>query len=184
MFVFTTQRLLYEALLRSDEAAFTYLYQLMYGRLAGYVWQNSGTTEQARELVHETIIAFLFRLRNKQYQWRDEAELTTYITAIAHNIWRYQQRKKQLQMSNLPASSLADTLPDEEDPSFENRRVAMEKGLTQLGEKCRQAIQLYYWQRLSMQEIARRLGWANEAVARKEKSRCLSSLRAKLAMLL
>lgn len=180
MFPVGAQRSLYEALLRYDEAAFEHLYKLMYKRLSTYVWRANGTSQQARELTQEAIIAFLFQLKNGQYQWREEAELTTYVMAIARNIWRYQQRKDK-QLLPIPDN---DELPDisspEDELTFEGRRVAVEHALAQLGEKCRQAIQLYYWQRLSMNEIARLLNWASESVARKEKSRCLRLLRSKL----
>ena len=179
MSAFPTQQLLYQALLRQEEAAFEHLYRLMYGRLARYVYEWGGTAEQARELVHETVIALLYKLKQGQYQWRDEAELTTYVTAIGRNIWRYQQRQTR-QTQSLDTVTLPDDPPDEDEFSFENRRVAVVQGLAQLGEKCRQAIQLYYWEHLPMHQIAQRLGWANEAVARKEKSRCLKTLRSKL----
>jgi len=180
MLSFSSQRVLYEALLRRDNTAFAYLYRLLYKRLATYVRMGGGTTDQTQELVHETIIAFLYRLRNEQYQWQDRTELTTYLLAIAHNIWRQKQRQQQQIQTLLPDDNLPDAGSDTDEFSFETRRLAVEKALAQLGEKCRQAIELYYWQGLSMTEIAQTLGWANEGVARKQKSLCLKELRRRL----
>ncbi|MBO0933822.1 RNA polymerase sigma factor [Fibrella aquatilis] len=187
---FSSQRTLYEALLRYDEAAFEHLYRLLYNPLTGYVREWTGyasgpeLTHDIRDLVQETVIAFLFALKTGQYQWHNDAQLTTYAIGIGRNLWREQQRKRQrlLTLFNTPPDTLPDTddPPDADEVSFASRREAVEQGLAQLGEKCRRAIELYYWQKRPMQEIALLLGWANEAVARKEKSLCLKKLRAKL----
>jgi RNA polymerase sigma factor (sigma-70 family) len=176
---FGTQRLLYEALLCDDDAAFVHLYRFVYAPIASYVWEQGGTHKQARDLVHESIVGFLFKLKTGGYEWRDEAQLTTYVISIGRNLWHEQQRRK---LRTEPAD---EDVPDEADNEdreldFELRCQVVEQALAELGEKCRRAIELYYWQKRPMTQIAALLGWASEAVARKQKSLCLKALRAKL----
>ena len=46
-----------------------------------------------------------------------------------------------------------------------------------LGEKCRQILSHYYYDKRSMREIAQLMGLANEQVAKNKKSLCLKKLK-------
>lgn len=51
-----------------------------------------------------------------------------------------------------------------------------------LGEKCREILYYYYYQKLSIKGIAEKLGYANENTVKANKSRCLKTLREKISM--
>jgi RNA polymerase sigma factor (sigma-70 family) len=179
--MFANQQLLYQSLKNGEDAAFEYLYQLLYQRIAGYIYLSGGTRDNTKHVVHESIITFLFNLHYEKYQWREEAELMTYVVSIARHKWSEMNRK-----SARPVSLDVTTLPPDVEPvsgsdvdelDFEKRRLLVEQNLKHLGEKCQRCIDLFYFQKKSMQEIAVRLGWANEDVAKKEKYRCLKKLR-------
>lgn len=178
---FIEQRVLYQSLLAGQESAFDYLYKLLYRQMAGYVFASGGNRHDTKAVVHETIITFVFNLKYGKYEWREEAELMTYVTSIGRHKWN-EMRRQAGRQSRFDADALP-VVPDDpqqttdDEQAFERRRLAVEKGLTQLGEKCRRAIDLYYFQHKSMHEIASLLGWANEDVAKKEKYRCLKKLR-------
>ena len=181
---FSDQRVLYELLLAGQDSAFEHLYKLLYHRVAGYVFASGGNRSDTKTIVHESIITLVFNLHYGKYQWREEAELMTYVTGIARNKWQAMRRQSARLLPLDPADLLLtttetddaqQTAADEQD--FETRRIAVEKGLALMGEKCRRAIELFYWQQKSMRDIAGLLGWANDDVAKKEKYRCLQKLR-------
>lgn len=178
---FAEQRVLYQSLLAGHDSAFEHLYKILYHQIAGYVFASGGNRHDTKAVVHEAIITLVFNLKYGKYEWREEAELMTYVTSIARHKWsemRRQSTRHVLLDINIPPADADDPqqiTADEQD--FEQRRLSVEKGMALLGEKCRRAITLYYYQKKSMQEIASLLGWANENVAKKEKYRCLQKLR-------
>ncbi|WP_020607207.1 RNA polymerase sigma factor [Spirosoma spitsbergense] len=177
----TDQQGLYQSLLAGHDSAFEYLYKALHHRVGGFVYTSGGNREDIKIVVHEAIIALVFNLRYGHYEWREETQLLTYVTGIARNKWSEMRRSK-----NRYVALDADTpIPISDDPQqtdmeeqdFEQRRLNVSQGLAQLGDKCRQSINLYYIQKKTMSEIASLLGWANENVAKKEKYRCLKKLR-------
>ncbi|GAB3983297.1 hypothetical protein GCM10028806_56350 [Spirosoma terrae] len=178
---FTNQQQLYESLRDGQEAAFEYLYRLLYQRISSYIFASGGNRADTKNVVHESIITFLFNLHHEKYQWREEAELTTYVIKIARHKWSEMVRAKKQPISLDLATLSSDAEPasssDGDELDFEDRRILVEKNMMLLGDKCRQCIDLFYFQKKTMQEIAARLGWANEDVAKKEKYRCLKKLR-------
>lgn len=179
--MFANQQLLYQSLRNGDDAAFEYLYQLLYQRISGYIFASGGTRDDTKHVVHESIITFLFNLHYEKYQWSEEAELTTYIVSIARHKWSEMSRKAaravSLDLTSLPPDDEPMSEADTDELDFEQRRLLVEQNMKLLGDKCRTCIDLFYFQKKSMQEIAAHLGWANEDVAKKEKYRCLRKLR-------
>ncbi len=178
---FTNQQLLYRSLLAGEDAAFEYLYRLLYQRISGHIFATGGSSADTKVVVHESIITLLFNLRHEKYQWRAEVELITYMVSIARHKWsemiRSQSRSLSLDQITLPPDSEVAALPEVDELDFENRRQLVEQNITLLGEKCRRCIDLFYFQQQSMQKIAVQLGWASDDVAKKEKYRCLKKLR-------
>ncbi len=178
---FTNQQLLYRSLLAGEDAAFEYLYRLLCQRISGYIFASGGTRNDTKHVVHESIITFLFNLHYEKYQWREEAELATYVVSIARHKWsemgRQATRIVSLDLTTLPPDAEPMSENDTDEPDFEQRRLLVEQNMKLLGDKCRTCIDLFYFQKKSMQEIAVQLGWANEDVAKKEKYRCLRKLR-------
>lgn len=178
---YTDQRVLYQSLLAGQNEAFIYLYKTLYHRAAGFIYAAGGNKHDIENAVHEAITTLVFNLNYGKYEWREEAQLMTYITGIARNKWNETRRRAVLTVSLdkegliLPPDDAQQAAADEQ--AFEQRRLAAEKGLGLLGDRCQRAIRLFYLEKKSMLDIAALLGWANENVAKKEKYRCLQKLR-------
>ena len=179
--LFADQRALYQSLLAGQDAAFEHLYRLLYHRVSGYIFASGGSRADTKTVVHESIITLLFNLHYEKYKWREETELTTYVVSIARHKWSEMTRKPPrsvpLNPDDLPLLTDTTQQAETDELNFERRRLAVEQNMVLLGEKCRDSIDLFYFQKKTMQEIATLLGWANEDVAKKEKYRCLKKLR-------
>ena len=184
---YADQRIFYQSLLAGHDLAFEYLYKKLYHQITGYVLASGGDRYDVKAVVHEAIISLVFNLKNEKYEWREETELMTYVTSIARNKWSEIRRQKTRHVP-LDVNTMADVSIDDpqqiaaSEQDLEQRQLSVEKGLALLGEKCRQAIELYYSQKKTMQEIAALLGWANDDVAKKEKYRCLQRLRKRMKL--
>ncbi len=183
---YADQRVLYQSLVDGHDSAFIYLYKKLYHQIAGYIVVSGGSRYDVKAVVHEAIISLMFNLKKGTYEWREEAELMTYVSGIARNKWSEIRREKTRYVP-LDVDTMPVVLDDPQqvavnEQDLEQRQLSVEKGLALLGEKCRQAIELFYFQKKTMQEIAALLGWANDDVAKKEKYRCLQRLRKRMGL--
>jgi RNA polymerase sigma factor (sigma-70 family) len=96
--------------------------------------------------------------------------MSTYIYSICQNLWRKElDRKKRLSNEEKDA---AETI-DMEKPE---REKIIAQCLEQLGDTCRKVLMYYYFEEMSMQEIADRLGFANTDTAKTKKYKCKQKL--------
>jgi RNA polymerase sigma factor (sigma-70 family) len=96
--------------------------------------------------------------------------MSTFIYSICQNLWRKElDRKKRL------SNEEKDT-PTSIDMDSPEREKIMAKCLDQLGETCRKVLMYYYFDEMSMQEIAEKLGFANTDTAKTKKYKCKQKL--------
>lgn len=83
-------------------------------------------------------------------------------------------------------SALASEVVEEEaswmpvDDELSDRQQSLLQALKALGKSCRELIDLFYYQRLSIREIVAKTGLKNENTVKAQKSRCVKSLRANM----
>ena len=96
-----------------------------------------------------------------------------YLLTICLNQQRARLRHWQtVQAATYPITqALYDTSPAT--PQDEHYRMQVARStFTQLSERCQQVLHYYYVDKLSMAEIASRMGWASAQVAKTSKARC------------
>ena len=140
-----------------------------------WVRQNNGNKEDAEDLVQDAIVALLSYTKRNHFEWQTKPEGLLF--AIARKMWFYELRKRN-QKVNVPLDDL-DTLEnfDEEWYEKEQELRRAEKSLVQLGQKCRQILEMFYINKISMNAIAEKLGFRNEHVAKAMKYKCLEQAR-------
>lgn len=156
---YTTQELL-KGILEKDPGVFRYLYTTFGGMIAGYVRKNSGTEEDAQEMIQAVMIELWVSVRDGRYA--ETGKLSHYIYQITSNTWRDELRKRKKQQ----LESFSDQHHQIEDDSPSNILGAVVKdqqldaiyqAMSQLGTVCQEIIQLYHLQKVRLQEIAERM---------------------------
>ena len=107
------------------------------------------------------------------------SSLRTYLFSIGKNKWKEQQRE------NAKTSQIFDEFfYDHIDPSeFENRKEYealldhLSVFLENLGNPCKCLLELFYYNKLSMKEISKKMGYKNVATAKNQKYKCLKRLQ-------
>lgn len=159
---------LFERIKASDEKALEYLYKKYYRMMTKLVITNSGTEEEARDVFQDALIVFWQKAKSGNLVMT--AKISTYIYSVCQNLWRKElDRKKRLsnEEKDSPVSLDMDT-PEKE--------KIIAKCLDQLGETCRKVLMYYYFDEMSMQEIADKLGFANTDTAKTKKYKCKQKL--------
>lgn len=86
--------------------------------------------------------------------------------------------KRQGKEREVAQEATASTVEWEEvDDQLNDRQQQLLAALERLGKSCRELINLFYYQKLSIREIVAQTGLKNENTVKAQKSRCVKSLR-------
>lgn len=151
-----------------SEKSMEQLYTLYRGQFIGYIQKRYQLEEEmASDIYHDSFLLMMDNIRTGKYQKQD-ASLLTYLLGIGKNLVL-----KKLQKNNerpLVAGWISELLPDTDWKS------ALEEAGRLIGEGetvCNQILQLFYWEKLSMSDIAERLGYQSAEVAKSKKNSCM-----------
>lgn len=129
---------------------------------------NSGTEEEARDIYQEALVVFWQKATSGKLVMT--SKISTYIYSICQNLWRKElDRKKRL-------SHEEHDVPVSLDTETEERNKIIAHCIDQLGETCKKVLMYYYFEEMSMQEIAEKLGFANTDTAKTKKYKCKKKL--------
>lgn len=159
---------IFERICKGDEKALELLYKKYYRMMTKLVISNSGTEDEARDVYQDALIVFWQKANSGNLVMT--AKISTYIYSICQNLWRKElDRKKRLshEEKDTPVSLDIETA---------ERDKILLKCIDQLGETCKKVLMYYYFEEMSMQEIADKLGFANTDTAKTKKYKCKMKL--------
>lgn len=159
---------LFERIQKGDEKALEFIYKKYYRMMTKLVITNSGTEEEALDVYQDALVVFWQKARSGNLVLT--SKMSTYIYSICQNLWRKElDRKKRLSNEEKDASESMDLDGPE-------REKIIAECMAQLGDTCRKVLMYYYFDEMSMQEIADKLGFANTDTAKTKKYKCKQKL--------
>jgi RNA polymerase sigma factor (sigma-70 family) len=173
----SNEKALLEGLARSDKKAIEIIYRENYNMVQSLIINNSGSTDDAKDIFQETMIVLYEKVRSGTFELN--CLIKTYVYSVSRRLWL--KRLQQMSRYAPAIENLQDTVPVEEDVE-ENERInsefqAMEKAINSLGEPCKSLLEAYYLEKKSMQEIALFFGYTNAENAKNQKYKCLVRLK-------
>ncbi len=167
-----------EGFRNNDREIMERVYTEVFPLVRAHVLGNSGDLEQAKDIFQESFVACWKNIKEDKFM---EGSLNGYLFSIARNKWtdhlRSPRFKRTVSMGTVshgfPGEGPSQEQEGPQDPGREDR---LQKALTRLGQGCRELLDMFYYQRRSMEEIAKELGIA-PASARNQKYRCMEKLR-------
>ena len=164
-------------LMRSgDEEALAIIYRQNTRAVSAFVRRNNGSEDDAEDVLQEAVIILWQRVRSGRFE--RTAKLSTFLYAVAKNVWsRKRARKLREPSAEFDSDSFSSDERSQLDDMIESERSheiasAMEK----LGDPCRKLLLLYYWEERSQDEIAELMGFANAATVKSKKYTCKKML--------
>ena len=168
---------------RQDSAALMHCYKHFGPSIIHWIENNGGNIEQAKDIFQDGMIALYVNIKKGSFEKRN-AKLSTYLMQICKYKW-YDYLKSN---SNKKEISLADPmiLENIQDIKSDVLEIGQQKlvhrALTKLKNQCQKILRFFYWERLSMGEIAKKLSM-QEASVKNGKYRCMQALKREFANL-
>ncbi len=159
-----------------DEEALVVLYESNRKPIRNLISKNSGTHDDAEDLLQESLIVLWERVRSGRFE--QNAKLSTFLYATARNLWFGRLRHKARETSReLDPEEHRDNSPSALESLVATEETAMVRdALGKIGGQCRKLLLLFYWEEFSMEQIARQLGFANAETAKAKKYQCKKAL--------
>ncbi len=153
---------------KGDEKALEFLYRKHYRMMVKLVVKNSGTEDDAKDVFQDALIIFWEKIQGGNLELT--SKISTYLYSVCLNVWRKElDRKNKLVYEEAEVSNA-------QDPDRQERVEIVNRCLQTLGETCKKILMYYYFDRMSMTDIADKMGFANADTAKTKKYKCKQEL--------
>lgn len=160
---------------KNNNRAFRYLYKKYYPIALAFVRGNRGDEEETQDVFQESLIAFYESIKNNKF--RGDSAIKTYLYSIIRNTWFSRLKKNKLFVNIDDAESEISKLEYESAIDYDQvRSFLIKKLFERLGKACQDILQYYYFHKLSMKEIMKKMNFSSEQSAKTQKYKCMQKL--------
>jgi RNA polymerase sigma factor (sigma-70 family) len=174
---YSKEKELLKGLITNDKNAIETIYKENYSMVQALVVNNSGSTDDARDIFQEAMIVLYEKAKTGSFELN--CQLKTYMYSVSRRIWLKRLQQSQKYTSGIV--NMAEVVPVEEEVENHEQKNAefqlMEKAMMSLGEPCKSLLEAYYLQKKSMTDIAGSFGYTNAENAKNQKYKCLMRLK-------
>lgn len=163
-----------KGILRHDNLILQYIYKQYYYSINYFIRKNQGSEDDASDIFQEAIIIIYRKIKENDLIF-EKSSFKGYLFSVCRFLWL-----KQLEKKRIEKEKLNDSLPYHEDLYDDNFNELVEKneryGLYQkhfstLSTDCQKLLQLFF-EKVSLKEIAKVMGYKSEKYAKKRKFKC------------
>jgi len=154
---------------RGDESALDYIYRKYYKMMVRLVTSNQGTEEEAKDIFQEALLVLWQKANRGKLVLT--SKISTYIYSICLNLWRKElDKKSRTYQDNDQSKSYTNNYE-----SDELSRVVKEN-IQKLGDSCKKILMYYYFDGMSMEDITKKMNFANSETTKTKKYKCKRKL--------
>ncbi len=175
---FDDNRTLYDALFQRNDAAYDFLYDRVAGSFSHWVYTRNGSAMDAEDAFQKGLMNFLLNLERGQYQFQVTARVTTVLFDYCKKLWLNELQSARMKTA-APLPDFVDVADDTDilaDLERTERVTTIRQALNQLRDDCRQVLQWFYLDELSLREIAEKTG-LKESSAKAKRYDCAEKLK-------
>ncbi len=163
-----------KGILRHDNLILQYIYKQYYYNINYFIRKNQGSEDDASDIFQEAIIIIYRKIKENDLVF-EKSSFKGYLFSVCRFLWL-----KQLEKRRIEKEKLIDSLPFQEDLYDDNLNELAEKneryGLYQkhfgtLSSDCQKLLQLFF-EKVSLKDIAKVMGYKSEKYAKKRKFKC------------
>jgi RNA polymerase sigma factor (sigma-70 family) len=164
-----------DALIRigqGDRRALERVYQVHRAGIFHYVLRHGGTWQDAQDIYQDVMLAFHANVMTGRLSTLT-GKLSTYLYRLAANQWHTHLRTTRRWVG---AEVLTEQAEDVQSDA-PTQDAWLQRLIACLDERCQRILYLFYFERLSMRDVARQAGLLDADSAKKRKCDCLAKLR-------
>jgi RNA polymerase sigma factor (sigma-70 family) len=163
-----TEQELFARICQGDEQALDFIYRKYYRMMVRLVTSNNGTENEAKDVYQEAIVVFWQKANSGNLVLT--SKMSTYIYSVCLNLWRKElDRKKRFSNEEKDATEY-------QEQEKEERVKIIHECIDKLDDTCKKVLSYYYFDGMSMKEIAEKIGFANTDTTKTKKYKCKKKL--------
>lgn len=143
-----------------------------FSKVKALILKEGGNAEMAQEIFNDSLVILMEKVIQSDFELT--SKLTTYLYGINRFLLKNELRK---QHKNVELEWRDTIILTEQDLGYDEEKEAklnaMERILNQISEKCKEMLQLFYFKKLSMSEIAKKLNFSSVNSAKTQKYKCI-----------
>ena len=151
--------------------AFKELYKL-YPRIEKLILSKGGTKADANDVFQEALIILNRNLEKSDFTLT--SSFYTYLYSVSRFVWKDMQNqfsKQELHNLSIDEVSIFHNVLEEQKYQF------AEKAFRELGERCQELLQRFYFKKMSFKAIAEVMQFKSEKIAKNQKYKCLQKAK-------
>ncbi len=153
---------------QGDEKVLEFLYQKHYRMMLNLVLRNNGTEDEAKDIYQDALVAFWQKASSGNLVLT--SRISTYLYSICQNLWR-----KELDRKGRLSNEEKDGQDFQTYEEGENYKIVI-SCIEELGDVCKKILTYYYFEGMSMTDIAEIMSFANTDTAKTKKYKCKKRL--------
>lgn len=153
------------------EKAFSKLYSL-YPKIEALILSKGGQKQDAHDVFQDALIVLNRNLEKSDFKLT--SSFYTYLYSVSRFIWKDTQKKFSKQELN----NFNDTEIEYFHSVLEEKKYQLaERAFLELGARCQQLLQLFYHKAMSFKNIASKMQFKSEKIAKNQKYKCLKKAK-------
>jgi RNA polymerase sigma factor (sigma-70 family) len=151
-----------------------HLYQSALPQIMKYICLNNGDEDEAKDIFQDAVVSLFTTVRLGKFE--QGKDVNGFLYFVARNLWinRVKRRNRQMDISTmlmepLEDSHLAVIITKE-------KEALIDRVMSKVGDKCKQLLKYVIYDNLSMREVAEKMNFAGETVAKSTHYRCKQRL--------
>lgn len=160
----------------NDEQTLRSLYIANYPKIERYILDNSGTSDDAKDIYQETFIAVWRTIQTDKASFTGLDKLQGYMYRVAQFKWTDQLRHNKKHRTDSLPEEFNNSESGEANSEQHDYIEQVKKHFAKMEEPCKDVLYRFYFMKQNMNEIASNYSWT-DATAKNNKYRCLQRLR-------
>ena len=152
------------------------LYKETFPKVRNYILKNSGDEDQAKDIFQEAYLSVWQQVNAGDFSPKNNTALQGFLYQVSKNKWLDFLRSRKYKVEQPLNASLLEISDNQEGEDQDQRLQKLEKAFLQLGESCKELLKLFYFKKVSLQDLAQSFGWTAQT-AKNNKYRCMETLR-------
>ena len=152
------------------------LYTETFQKVNSYIQQNSGNEDQAKDIFQEAFVVVWQKVKSGEFIPQNASAIQGFLFQVSKNKWLDFLRSARVKKEVFMRSFTPEVSDPIESEYQEEKFMALETAFVQLGENCKNLLKLFYFEKISLQDLARRFGWTTQTT-KNNKYRCMENLR-------